>query len=450
MLRGLQRSQLAVTRLLAPQKPSLRRLSTIAQASDHGIASPSQGTVENAPFLSREEAVHAIMYPGSRILEMSRSATGNYLSSEMTTVLVDKLQSYTSNNQIHCVFFTTESVDSYFCNGVDVKALKRKNVNQNSNTSSSNNDNNNNSNNNTSRSGSETDLVKGIHTLSKLIHGYKKPLLAVCSGKSSGTGIAAFLGSKYRLGTVTTRVSINELHQGIVPMGGLAYHFHRCFGEGSKQMARYLAVSERELDSDDLYHMGLVTHVVEECPEDSLAFALAHTIPQTETKIRQMEPVDNDALEDLLETMHCGSDIDISSSPFWDEMLLVPMSEQKIDDSMVADNDLRKIEPQIIKCFQPDDPEASMALLEQLIASHKAAPAGGEGGGSKNNSHNNNSSSSSIAWAEETLQKMENLHKKNKKALKNWYSLTNLASAPGTTLNDVCEAELKTLHGGDH
>jgi hypothetical protein len=172
--------------------------------------------------------------------------------------------------------------------------------------------------------------------------------------------------------------------------------------------------------------MGMVTHIVEEGPEDSLAYALAHTIPQSETKIKQTEPVDIEALDDLLETMHCGCDIDVTSSPFWDEILLVPMSEQRIDDSIIADNDLRKIEPQIIKCFQPDDPEATISQLKQLVASK--------------------SNSSSLAWAEETLQKMESLHKKNKKALKNWYNLTTMAASPDTSLADVCEAELKTLY----
>lgn len=44
-------------------------------------------------------------------------------------------------------------------------------------------------------------------------------------------------------------------------------------------MARYLAISERVIYSNDLYSLGLLTHLVEEQPHDSLAHAFAHTFP---------------------------------------------------------------------------------------------------------------------------------------------------------------------------
>ena len=69
-----------------------------------------------------------------------------------------------------------------------------------------------------------------------------------------------------------------------------------------------MGVSQCTFYFDDLFRFNLISHVVEEEPEDSLLFALAHTIADNEKKVLG-EEVNMDYFDELLETMHASGDV---------------------------------------------------------------------------------------------------------------------------------------------
>ena len=69
-----------------------------------------------------------------------------------------------------------------------------------------------------------------------------------------------------------------------------------------------MGISQCTFYYDDLYRFNLISHVVEEEPEDSLLDALAHTIADNEKKVLG-EEVNMDYFEELLETMHASCDV---------------------------------------------------------------------------------------------------------------------------------------------
>ena len=96
------------------------------------------------------------------------------------------------------------------------------------------------------------------------------------------------------MGTESTVLKIKNFRAGNLPfVGGLAHHLTQGSSEGvavilfgsdecvcltkTKQMARYLAISEKELNAYDMHWLGLLTHIVEMEPHISIIHALGHT-----------------------------------------------------------------------------------------------------------------------------------------------------------------------------
>jgi enoyl-CoA hydratase/carnithine racemase len=282
--------------------------------------------------------------PGSRVLELSDAKAGNPLSLECITELKHYLNMYKTNDSVGTVMFASEDIHA-FSRGLDADDLVAN---------------------------GEV-MLRELSELCVEMHNYKKPLLSVMGGAMNGTAAGTFANTKYRLATTETRMRLDEVVTGYVPTGGLAWHLVRGCDEG-KAMARYLAISQRQINGLDLFTLGLATHVTETKPHESLCHALGHTfLPNmTESKYRQEMSVDIGAMDELLSSMHISSDIDVFQSDAWEQVLLVSPQEadaaaggpgaEEEEDPM----DLSTIAAQVQDVFAEGDVDTCLAKLAAI------------------------------------------------------------------------------------
>lgn len=99
------------------------------------------------------------------------------------------------------------------------------------------------------------------------------PVIAAVHGVALGGGLQIAAGADVRIARADSRLSVRELHWGIVPdMAG--YALWR--GTVRDDVMRELIYSAREVDGDEAARLGLVTRVAEDPLAE--AFALARTI----------------------------------------------------------------------------------------------------------------------------------------------------------------------------
>ena len=211
---------------------------------------------------------------------------------------------------------------------------------------------------------SSVEEVEGLHSLSGAIAESKTPTVAVYGGEMNGTAYAAFAGCTYRLGTPSFHFRIDEiLEHNTMPKGGLAYHFNQASPTDGKAMARYLAISGHNVSGEEMYAMGLLSHLTEEDPESSLTNAVAHTLPDRGAG-EYKSPVRGDTVGELLDDMSLDSDLDVFQSELWDEYLLVPPNRWDVqekeeivalDDKDMQDLDLYDVNAWVINCFGGSD-----------------------------------------------------------------------------------------------
>eukprot|EP01041_Mallomonas_annulata_P006127 gene6127-12405_t len=354
--------------------------------------------LRRAPFLSASirflstrpaeivSPVFSQIIPGSRVLQLSEPESSNILKGTSLGMLNNFMTHFDDNITISAVFFASSSPD-VFSGGVDENEIREKNG----------------------------ITIKLVHDVINSISSSKKVTLAVYGGYSSGSGYAIFSGSKYLLGTPSTKICIDELSRGYLPLGGLAYRFARGCPEGVAA-ARYFGCSQAMIYGNDAFSLGLVTHLVEEEPHISLCNALAHTIsPRALEKSTQTESVDIDALPDLIEALHGEWDIDVLDDEMWNKVLLVPMDGESevFNDPSFSAEDAYTLAADIQHCFSTDDIQETVVRLREIASKESGAP-----------------------WATRALSNMEQLHPL---LLHAWYKLTGIAGKGG--LEAVLEAE---------
>ena len=176
--------------------------------------------------------------------------------------------------------------------------------------------------------------VESLHNLGVAITDSKTPTVAVYGGELNGTAYAAFAGCTYKLGTPSFHFRIDEiLEHNTMPMGGLAYYFNKASPDGAA-MARYLAISGHNVSGEEMYAMGLLSHLVEEDPQSSLTNAMAHTLPDRGAG-EYKSPVRGDSIKELLDDMNVDCDLDVFQSELWDQYLLVPPNRQDAQEKEV-------------------------------------------------------------------------------------------------------------------
>jgi len=243
------------------------------------------------------------------------SQEGNEITSELVTMMGEKLASYASNEAVRAIFFTSRSPDIFSL----------------------------------SKLGSD----KSVGALATNISEYKKPTFAVFGGDVTSSAYGLFAGSRYRLGSTNTSLQMQLLAGGLGGgAGAVAYYMSRST-PGGMAMARYLFASERELRADDMLTYGLITHLCEEKPHTTLMDALGHIMPD-EDSVAEVE----EALEELLTTMDARDvpdfpDVDVMDHELWDQLVLVvpgrPDTVEK--DEPLLEDDLSLIHEEIEDCF---------------------------------------------------------------------------------------------------
>lgn len=327
-------------------------------------------------------------YPGSRVFELASPSSGNKLSINLISGIKAKLSNISDNFTVSAVFFSSFSKNgNVFSTGIDLTDFLND----------------------------REKYLESINNLSSVVSLLKKETFSVYSGHSNGTGFGVFSGAKYRLGTLSTSLCIDELFHGFIPCGGLASHI---VSNSGVEFARFLATSKILLKADDMYALGLVTHIVEEDPHDTIADAIAHTVPESLISKRvQMDSVDASCIPDILDTMHVGCDLDVMSGEVWDRLMLVkPAEELSMSDTAADQSQLIPLIQIIQECYSTDDYQETIRRLQ----SH--AP-----------------QSEILAQALQAIQTID------PKTLQSWYDITRLATTQ--SVEAVYAAEIRANVG---
>jgi enoyl-CoA hydratase/carnithine racemase len=277
----------------------------------------------NAPvFVSKQ--------PGCRVFTMSHPLLGNRLNTAVTFTLQDWVERLQNNSAVKVLIFQSGSFDMFSVglNGEE-----------------------------------SVEEVESLHSLGGAIAESKTPTVAVYAGELNGTAYAAFAGCTYKLGTPSFHFRIDEiLEHNKMPKGGLAYYFNKASPDGAA-MARYLAISGHNVSGEEMYSMGLLSHLVEEDPQSSLTNAIAHTLPDRGAG-EFKSPVRGDTISELLEDMNMDCDLDVFKSELWDRYLLVPpnrwdVKEKEVtvplDEKDMQDLDLYDVSAWVVQCFGGSD-----------------------------------------------------------------------------------------------
>lgn len=135
---------------------------------------------------------------------------------------------------------------------------------------------------------------------------------------------------------------------------------------------------DRKLNAHDMYCLGLLTHIVEEEPQNSLMHALGHTVGQRdEVKAVQTSGVDTSALSEMLDTMHILDDElvehpdgDIMKDPIWDKAFLVPpKSDYSVGEQTILPEFEQPTVAEIEHCFSAENVEECKQRLTVAASS---------------------------------------------------------------------------------
>jgi enoyl-CoA hydratase/carnithine racemase len=331
--------------------------------------------------------------PGARILELRAQDTGNILTTEVLSTIQTKLEFFNVNKTIGAVIISSATPE-LFSNGID--------------------------NNDVERDEKLNRIVAG-KSLSSFISKMGKAVIAVYSGDVGASAYSIFASAHFRLGTTSTKFRIQEdLTRGNLPLGGLAYHLAKSSTEGVA-MARYLAITQRELTAHDMYTLGLLTHIVEIEPQVTLIHALAHTMPVDDmTKAVQSSAVDASSIKDLLDTMDIESEFAegdfLMDDPVWDRIMLVRPQKVDIEDffeeNEQAKEDLEDISAEVMKVFQADSIDECLTLLRD----------------------------NSSTWSQDVREKVDNIPRE---VLQSWFTLTR--EVESGSFERACKLEEKLL-----
>jgi len=185
-------------------------------------------------------------------VRLSRADKMNAIDPPMFAALADAIERLSASPGLRCVVLSGEGRG--FCAGLDMESM--------------------------AAGGSGLDLAARTHGPANLPQhvawGWRTlpvPVIAALHGVALGGGLQIAAGADVRIARADARLSIRELHWGIVPdMAG--YALWR--GSVRDDVMRELIYSAREVDGEEAARLGLVTRVAEDPLAE--AFALAQAI----------------------------------------------------------------------------------------------------------------------------------------------------------------------------
>lgn len=368
--------------------------------STHTITSTESETehdfdeVENNAILQSEQdrlasynGVQVLNSSGVRAVELCRPDTGNYLTTSVTKTLIKKIEDFEKNWVANAIFLGSKSL-FLFSGGVhttDFLQQQQEGVD-----------------------GEGRQLDTAIQVCASRVLDFPKHMISLYGGFITGTPFGMLLGSHYRLGTPSLLLCLTEPTRGQVPLGALALGFAR-YTTIAPVVLKYLAVSGATIHSNDLYEMGVLTHLTDHKPHTGLQYG--DTILLTETQAVQGPHGEPAFLDDMIDDMDINVDMeDIHAHESWDKFLTVPVAVPASDP--VEDTNIQLIYEEMQGCF-------SLGLtleqtLDMLLEKQQQQP--------------------ECAWVQQALR---NVSKASPLALKCWYKLVDRSQTLAATYKSM-------------
>jgi enoyl-CoA hydratase/carnithine racemase len=252
--------------------------------------------------LASYNGVQVINSTGVRAVEFCRPDTGNYLTTSVVQNLVKKIDDFEDNWVANAIFLGSQSL-YFFSAGVHESDFLQ-----------------------TETEGRELD--KSIQVCASRVLDFPNHLISLYGGFITGTPFGMLLGSHYRLGTPSLLLCLNEPCRGQLPLGGLALGFAR-HSTIAPVVLKYLAVSGATLHSNELYELGVLTHLTDHKPHRGMQYG--DTILQHDTKATQPAHGEAAYLDDMIDDMDINVEMDIHSHEAWDQFLTVPVAVPEAD-----------------------------------------------------------------------------------------------------------------------
>jgi enoyl-CoA hydratase/carnithine racemase len=399
------------------------------------VYKPDTANLPAGVRFDREGFVFKHSFSGSRVFEFRDKENENVLTSAKLSYFKKELEFLETNHQVFQTIFISRPADEYFSKGICMYDLLMD----------------------------KKDYLEKIQWLADSINVFNQSnprghLMPHFSGLCSGTAFGIFIGADYPVGTDHTRVYIDELHMGLLPMGGLSHHFAQKF-ESGKEVVRWMGVSKKQIDAEDLYGMRLISHYGGADCFESFCKGFGMSLPdfrEDATKAEQEDMAQEESVSTYMDMRHIGSedcnfdpdDVGIMEEPIWTDLFAhqTESAYAKRDhgwDEMhdnfheetgyaryrpkgwefdASEYELEEYLPMIEECFEPDDVEETRKLLTSWATK-----------GEKTDNK------VLIEAAKQALQGMEDV---KPAVLEKWFDLTKFAAREEATISEVYAKEL--------
>lgn len=319
---------------LLPASVRMNLSRSMSTETSHVVASESESEtpyhfdeVEINSMLQAEEdrlasynGVQVLSSAGVRAVELCRPDKGNYLTTSVVQNLSKKIEDFENNWVANAIFLGSQSL-YFFSGGVHSSDFLQK-------------------------EGEGRELDKSIQVCASRVLDFPNHMISLYGGFVTGTPFGMLLGSHYRLGTPSLLLCLNEPTRGQLPIGGLALGFAR-HSTIAPVVLKYLAVSGATLHSNELYEMGVLTHLTDHKPHRGLQFG--DTMLIKETQAVQSAHGEAAYLDDMIDDMDINVDMDVHSHEAWDKFLTVPVVVPEADP--VEATNIKLIFNEMESCF---------------------------------------------------------------------------------------------------
>jgi hypothetical protein len=152
------------------------------------------------------ESVTVTDYIGSRAVELARPESGNLLTVPVLEQLKAKLDLYKNIHTIRAIFITSSSVDT-FSNGLAIESGMDKTA--------------------------KRAVIEAANTVAQTVSNLDRSTIGVFHGDVDSRAFAMLATSRFKLGSGSTQLRVNDLLEHRLPLGGgLAYHLAKTGNNG--------------------------------------------------------------------------------------------------------------------------------------------------------------------------------------------------------------------------
>lgn len=260
------------------------------------------------------------------VAQLNAPKTLNGLSLEMTRLLSQQLEAWSSNPKI-VVIVLRGAGDKAFCAGGDLHALHHSMMQ------------------NSSKDPLQNEYAGTFfaeeYALDYRIHTFPKPVLVWGDGIVMGGGMGLMMGASHRIVTETTRMAMPEISIGLFPDVGGTWLLNRLPGNAGL----FLGLTGAQLGANDALFAGMADYHVKRDLYDQLLKALTHS-QWDQTLSRAGLRGNHDRLSLLISQI--ASEPDSSVKPLQEYLPLIRQ--------LCSGNDLNRIVHNIVSLADHQDP----------------------------------------------------------------------------------------------